>query len=76
MDLYPDVLVIPGPDNKLLTSVYGKPTCTDQYLPWDSHHKLSAKYSEYITCQHRASTVCANSHLLQEEEEHISQLGQ
>ena len=37
-----DYLVPPGPDNTLLITVYRKPTHTDQYLPWDSHHNFSA----------------------------------
>ena len=33
-----DTLVTRGPDGKLLTSVYRKPTHTNQYLAYDSHH--------------------------------------
>ena len=40
-----DTIVLPQPDNSLLTSAYRKPTHTDLYLQWDSHHHLSAKYS-------------------------------
>ena len=32
------------PDNTLLTVLYRKSTYRDQYLHWDSHHNLSAKY--------------------------------
>ena len=33
--------------------MYHKPTHTDQYLQWDSHHSLSAKYSVIGTLTHR-----------------------
>ena len=52
-------------------SVYRKPTHTDQYLQWDSHHHLSAKFSVIQTLSHRASTVCSNPELLQKEKEHL-----
>ena len=44
---------------------------TDQYLQWDSHHHLSAKYSVISTLTHRAKTVCSNPELLQIEMEHL-----
>ena len=40
-----DTIVLPQPDNSLLTSVYRKPTHTDLYLQWDTHHHLQAKFS-------------------------------
>ena len=40
-----DTLVIPQKDGSLLTKVYRKPTHTNQYLQWDSHHAISNKYS-------------------------------
>ena len=63
-----DTIVLPQPDNSLLTSVYRKPTHTDLYLQWDSHHHLSAKYSVINTLMHRARTVCSNNQLLMEED--------
>ena len=63
-----DTIVLPQPDNSLLTSVYRKPTHTDLYLQWDSHHHLSAKYSVINTLRHRARTVCSNNQLLMEED--------
>ena len=65
-----DTLIHTMPDNSLLTSVYRKPTHTDLYLQWNSHHHLSAKYSVINTLRHRAKTVCSNRHLLEEEEKH------
>ena len=62
------ILVSQGPNSTLLTSVYWKPIQTDQYLHWDSHHNLAAKYSLFNTLTERVRTVCANKQLLQEEE--------
>ena len=44
-------------DNTLSLTVYRKPMHTDQYLQWDSHHHLVAKYSATITLSHRARTL-------------------
>ena len=51
--------------------MYCKPTHTDQYLQWDSHHCLSAKYSVIGTLIHRAKTVCTDPELLQKELTHL-----
>ena len=51
----------------LSITVYRKPTHTDQYLHWDSHHHLSAKFSVIHTLSHRAQTVCSNPELLHKE---------
>ena len=67
-----DTLIQKQPDNSLSTSVYRKPTHTDLYLQWNSHHHLSSKYSVINTLRHRAKTVCSNHHLLEEEEEHLN----
>ena len=66
-----DILVTPGRDGSLNTSVYRKPTHTDLYLQWDSHHTLTSKYSMIGTLQHRAETICSNPQLLQKEEQHL-----
>ena len=66
-----DILVTPGRDGSLNTSVYRKPTHTDLYLQWDSHHTLTSKYCVIGTLQHRAQTICSNPQLLQKEEEHL-----
>ena len=52
-----DTLVKLEADNSLSISVYCRPTHTDQYLQWDSHHNLSAKYSIMGTLTHRAKIV-------------------
>ena len=66
-----DTIVKPEVDGSLSITVYRKPTHTDQYLQWDSHHHLSAKFSVIQTLSHRASTVCSNPELLQKEKEHL-----
>ena len=66
-----DILITPGRDGSLSTSVYRKPIHTDLYLQWDSHHTLTSKYSMIRTLQHRAQTICSNPQLLQKEEQHL-----
>ena len=51
-----DILVIPQPDGSLNTRVYRKPTNTDLYLQWDSHHTISAKYSVANTLHYRCQS--------------------
>ena len=62
-----DTIVKPEGDSSLSITVYMKPTHTDQYLQWDSHHNLSAKFSVIQTLSYRASTVCSKPELLQQE---------
>ena len=66
-----DTIVKPEADGSLSITVYRKPTHTDQYLQWDSHHHLSAKFSVIQTLSHRASTVCSNPELLQKEKDYL-----
>ena len=66
-----DTIVKPEADGSLSITVYRKPTHTDQYLQWDSHHHLSAKFSVISTLSHRAKTVCSRPELLQQEMDHL-----
>ena len=66
-----DILVTPQEDGTLTSRVYRKPTHTDQYLQWNSHHNLACKYSVINTLIHRARAVCSNSQLLKEELKHL-----
>ena len=59
------------PDNTFSTSVYRKPTQTDQYLHWDSNHHITAKQSVYNTLAHRAKTVSSTQDHLDKELSHI-----
>ena len=66
-----DTIVKPEENGGLSITVYRKPTYIDQYLQWDSHHNLSAKFSVINTLSHRAKTVCSNPELLKQEKEHL-----
>ena len=66
-----DMLIIPQEDGRFNTTIYRKPTHTDMYLQWDSQHPISSKYSVVGTLHYRAKTVCSNSSLLHQEEEHL-----
>ena len=60
-----------GVPNLLQAVTYRKPPHTVQYLQWDSHHHLSAKYSIINTLTHRAKTMCNKPELFQKEMEYL-----
>ena len=66
-----DTIVKPEENGGLSITVHRKPTHTNQYLQWDSHHNLSAKFSVINTLSHRANTVCSNPELLKQEKEDL-----
>ena len=66
-----DTLVTPRSDGSLETKVYRKPTHTNQYLQWDSHHAINNKYSIISTLLHKARNICSNKELLEEEQTNI-----
>ena len=66
-----DVLVIPNEDGSLNSTVFRKPTHTDLYLQWDSHHTLPSKYSVLGILLPRAKTICSDLQLLKQEEDHL-----
>ena len=68
-----DTLVKPEADSSLSIKVYCKSTHTDQYLQWDSHHNLAAKYSVIGTLTHRAKSVCTTPEHLNEELQHLEE---
>ena len=59
-----------GPNNTL-TTVYRKPTPTDQYLHWNNNHFIVAKHSVFNTVAHRAKVVSTTQQTLHKELEHI-----
>ena len=62
------------PNGSLETTVYRKPTHTDQYLQWNNHHTISAKLHVVSTLHHGARAVCSNPQLLQREEEYLQEV--
>ena len=68
-----DILIIPNENGKLNTTVYRKPTHTDMYLHWNSHHNIPSKYSVIGTLYHRANTICSTTQYLHNEEKHLNQ---
>ena len=68
-----DTLVTPLADNSLSFQVYQKPTHTDQYLQWESHHSLFSKYSAIGTLTLRAKVVCTTPELLKDELKHLKE---
>lgn len=66
-----DVLVRRLPTGKLETSVYRKPTNTDQILNFRSNHPISHKRSCLQTLFKRAWTHCSTPELRKEEQRHL-----
>ena len=62
-----DILITPVEDGSLTTTVYRKPTHTDLYMQWDSHHAISYKYCAIGTLHHRANTIYSSPELLLQE---------
>ena len=69
-----DTILTPKSDESLSTSIYRKPTHTNQYLQWDSHHGIANKYSVIKSLLHRAEDICSNQDQLEEEQTHIDRL--
>ena len=66
-----DTLVTTEPNNTFSTTVYRKPTHTDQYLHRYSNHHITSKQSVYNTLAHRAKIVSSNQEILDKELQHI-----
>ena len=72
-----DTIIRLEADGTFTIGVYRKPIHTDLYLPWDSNHNISAKYSVINTLTHRALTICSTPELAEEELQHLEHvLGQ
>ena len=67
-----DSLVTREPEGKLHTSVYRKPTHTDQYLAYDAHHPQSTKRG-IVKCLHdRAKRIITKPSGIAQEKKHLS----
>ena len=69
-----DILITPCEDGSLATTVFRKPTHTDLYMQWDSHHAISSKYSVICILHHRANTICSSPNLLKQEEQYLQRV--
>ncbi len=66
-----DCLICINEDRTISTEVYRKPTHTDHYLQFDSHHPLVHKLSVIRTLFHRADTVVSNPAKISQEKEYV-----
>ena len=69
-----NILVTPQTNGTFTTKVHRKPTHTDLYLQWDSHHNLTAKYSVISTLTHRVRIICYTPQLLTSELQHLEKV--
>ena len=60
--------------NKIITSVYRKPTHTDRYLDFNSNHPKSAKHAVVRALTDRAKNVCSSAELLAKEMDHLGKV--
>ena len=69
-----DTLVIPEHNGTCSTRVYRRPSHMDQYLQWDNHHYIGAKYYIINTLNHRSKIVPSTAEYLRTEVEHIKKV--
>ena len=67
-----DTAVSREPDGRLTTSVYRKPTHTDQYLGYDSHHPQSVKRGIVKCLYERTKRLVTKPSVISEEKKHLS----
>ncbi len=58
-------------DNRISTDIYRKPTHTDHYLQWSSHHPVQQKLGVVRTLMHRADTLIADEFLRKQEKDKV-----
>ena len=67
-----DTAVLRKPDSRLTTSVYRKPTHSDQYLAYDSHHPQSVKRGIVKCLYERAKRLVTKPSVISEDKKHLS----
>ncbi|KAL9962577.1 hypothetical protein ACROYT_G031688 [Oculina patagonica] len=67
-----DTTVSREPDGRLTNSVYRKPTHTDQYLAYDSHHPQSVKRGIVKCLYDRAKRLVTKPSVISKEKKHLS----
>ena len=67
-----DTAVLREPDGRLTTSVYRKPTHTDQYLAYDSHHSQSVKRGNFKCLHESAKRLVTKRSVISEEKKRLS----
>ena len=67
-----DTAVLREPDGRLTTSIYRKPTHTDQYLAYDSHHPQSEKRGIIKCLYQRAKRLVTKPSVISKEKKHLS----
>ena len=67
-----DTAVLGEPDGHLTTSVYRKPTLTDQYIAYDSHHPQSVKRGIVKCLYERAKRLITKPSVISEDIKHLS----
>ncbi|XP_041460800.1 uncharacterized protein LOC121411955 [Lytechinus variegatus] len=67
-----DTLVHRDTSGRLYTTVYRKPTHTDQYIAYDSHHPKSVKRGVVKCLYDRASRIVTKPHCTATEKQHIT----
>ena len=67
-----DTSVIRDPNGVLTTNVYRKPTHTDQYLAYDSHHPQSVKRGIVKCLYDRAKHLITKPSVISKEKKHLS----
>ena len=68
-----DVLVTQNPDRTLATNVYRKPTHTDRYLDFHSHHPIAHKIAVIRTLNHRTKNLPSTPTPIAHEEQRVAQ---
>ena len=67
-----DTLVIKDSEGRLITSVYRKPTHTDQYLSYDSHYPQSVKRGVVKCLNDRSYNIINKPSVIPEEKKHLT----